>query len=362
MPKVAIIYLSFHSEPYIDDVASSLSKITYPKDKVEFVIVDNPHPKYGPSVRYINENILPLSGNVLPHTTVLSQEKNLGFSGGNNAGIKWAIENGFDYIYLHNNDGFVSTDFLEPLVNALENDKTIGAAQSLMMLFPETDLVNSSGNSTHYLGVGYCSDFRARKQDLIYPKVRETSYASGAAVMMRADILKKHGLWDEDFFLYHEDTEYSFRLRSLGYRVVTVMDSIFYHKYLFSRNEEKFYYIERNRLGLLLMYFKWQTLLLFFPAGLFLEIGFLFFAWRNGWLKEKIKVYGYWLKMDNWKKWLSKRKDAQKNRVVGDKKMLELATGEIIFEEKNINHPLLIYIGNPILSFYWRIIKKIIIW
>ena len=52
-PKIAIIYLSFHSEPYMDDVVSALKKITYPKDRLELVIVDNPHPEYGSSFRYI---------------------------------------------------------------------------------------------------------------------------------------------------------------------------------------------------------------------------------------------------------------------------------------------------------------------
>ena len=50
-PKIAIIYLSFHCEPYIDDVMSALKKLTYPKDKLAFVVVDNPHPEYGSSIR-----------------------------------------------------------------------------------------------------------------------------------------------------------------------------------------------------------------------------------------------------------------------------------------------------------------------
>ena len=109
-------------------------KITYPKDQVELVIVDNPHPEHGSSLRFLQENVLPLSGEELPHVTVLSQEVNLGFAVGNNAGIKWALDHDFDYIYLHNSDGFVSANFLQPLIAEMEKDKTIGVAQSLLLM------------------------------------------------------------------------------------------------------------------------------------------------------------------------------------------------------------------------------------
>ncbi|MDO8499617.1 MAG: glycosyltransferase family 2 protein [bacterium] len=361
-PKVAIVYLSFHSEPYIADVVSGLKKMTYPKDAVEFVIVDNPHPTHGSSARFLEENVLPLSGNDLPHTILLPQTTNLGFAGGNNVGIKWAIDHGFDYVYFHNNDGFVAANFLEPLVDAMETDKTVGAAQSLVLLHPETDLINTSGNSFHYLGIGFCNNLRVKKDNLQLPKISETSYASGAAMLMRVDLLKQFGIWDEDFFLYHEDIEYSFRLRMAGYKIIVAADSIFYHKYAFSRNKEKFYYIERNRFGVMLMFFKWPTLLLFLPMAIILEIGMLLFAWRSGWLDEKIKVYKYWLNADNIRLWLGKRTKIQQLRKIKDADLIKYFTGKVIFEEKSVNSPLLIYVGNPLMNLYWQVVKKLIIW
>jgi GT2 family glycosyltransferase len=137
-PKVAIIYLSYYSEPYLEDVILSLRDISYSKDKLEFVIVDNPHPEHGLSKKYIEERILPLSQNQLPHITYLPQEKNLGFCGGNNVGLTWAIEHGFDYAYLHNQDGFMDKECLQKLVEALENNPKIGCAQSVVALHPDT--------------------------------------------------------------------------------------------------------------------------------------------------------------------------------------------------------------------------------
>jgi len=362
MPKIAIVYLSFYCEPYIDDVVSALKKITYPKDKLELIIVDNPHPEHGHSVRYIEDNVMPLSGNEIPHTTLLPQKENLGFAGGNNAGVDWAIEHGFDYVFFHNNDGFVASNAFEPLVEAMEADKEIGLAQSLMLLHPETELLNSAGNSMHYLGFGYCDQYRTKVKDLDLPKIKEVSYASGAALMIRTDLIKKFGSWDHDFFLYHEDLEWSFRLRAAGYKIALISDSIFYHKYQFSRSITKFFWMERNRYGVMLMFFRWPTLLLLLPMALVLEVGLWLFAWRGKWVDKRVEVYKYWLKAKNWKLWLSKRKKIQKLRKVSDRYLLKFTVSGVYFQEKAMENPLLKYIGNPIMTVYYWVVVKLFIW
>lgn len=155
-PKIAIVYLLYyHNESYIDNLVSSLKKITYPKDKLELVIVANNHEKDGSFVHYINDVVMPLSGTEIPHTTLIVNKENLGFAVGNNQGADWAVANNFDYVFFHNNDGFFATNALEPLVETLESDKTIAIAQSLVLLHPETELINSTGNSFHYLGFGF---------------------------------------------------------------------------------------------------------------------------------------------------------------------------------------------------------------
>lgn len=361
-PKVAIIYLSYHSEIYLDDVISALEKSTYPKDKVEFVVVDNPHPQFGSSMRILEEKFLPVSGRTIPHVTLLPQKENLGFAGGNNAGIKWALDNGFEYIYFHNNDGFVAANFLEPLVAVLQEDKTVGAVQSLLMLYPETDLLNSSGNSFHYLGMGFCNNLRVKRNQLQLPKILETSYASGAAVLMRADLLRQYGLWDADFFMYHEDIEYSLRLKSAGYKIMVATDSVFYHKYSFGRNQVKFYFIERNRFGVMLMFFKWPTLILLLPMAIIFELGLIAFSIKQSWVKEKFRAYAYWLKLSSWKLWLQKRAYVQSVRTVSDQQLMKTFVGTIKFDEKSIKNPVLDYIANPVMNVYWAIVKKIIFW
>ncbi len=361
-PKVAIIYLSYNSDIYLDDVISALQKMTYPKEKVEFIVVDNPHPQFGSSMPNLEEKLLPISGISIPHVTLLPQRENIGFSGGNNVGIAWALEHGCTYVYLHNNDGFMAADCVEKLVAAMEADSQIGAAQSLLLLYPETELVNTAGNSFHYLGFGYCGNFRVKKSDLRLAPVEEVGYASGASIIMRAKLLREYGSWDKDFFLYHEDVEYSLRMKALGYKVCIVRDAVFYHKYQFSRNKDKFYYMERNRYGVMLMYFKWPTLLVLLPMALVMELGLVFFSIISGWFKVRMNVYAYWLSPKHWQLWLAKRKYIQYVRKVGDKQILKLATNKVLFDEKDINNPLLKYIANPLMTVYWAVAKRIIFW
>lgn len=362
-PKIGIVYLLYyHNESYIDDMVSALKKITYPKDRLELIIVANEHSEDGSFIHYIDASVVPLSGTELPRVTVLPQKGNLGFAGGNNIGTKWAIEHDCDYVFYHNNDGFVASNSFEPLVAALESDKTIGAAQSLMLLHPETELVNSAGNSFHYLGFGFCDKNRTPVKNVSLQPVEEVDYASGSALIVRADLIKKYGDWDHDFFMYHEDLEWSFRLRLRGYRTVVVRDSIFYHKYQFSRSIEKFYFMERNRHAVMLMFFKIPTLVFLFPIAFILEIGLWIFAFKNKYAHKRIEVYRYWLQPRNWRLWLQKRAKNQRERVITDRELFKHSVSEIRFQESEMQNLLLVYIGNPVMKVYWWVVVKGIIW
>ncbi len=383
MPRVAIIYLSFHSEPYLPDLIPALEKVTYPKDQWTFVVVDNPHPTHGLSMKALERDVLSRSEKSLPKVVLLPQETNSGFSGGNNAGIRWALENGFDYIYLLNNDALPEPGFLEPLVAALEANGTIGCAQSLITLYPRTDLLNTSGNAFHFLGFGYSNDYlvpmtsifirdamngvstlRMRPSQHPTPHtLHPINYASGAGVMLRADLLKEYGLWDEDFWLYHEDLEYSMRLKMHGYSVVCVYDSVIGHKYEFSRSITKFQFMERNRYAVLLMFYKIPTLILLLPALLGVELAMLFFAWKGGWFQQKMLAYKAWLSPKFWRIWLAKRKTLQSTRTINDRTLLSQSTvGEILFQEASTSTPIVKYFANPLLSLYRRIVLLIVRW
>jgi GT2 family glycosyltransferase len=194
------------------------------------------------------------------------------------------------------------------------------------------------------------------------PAVKDLAYASGAGFIISTELLKKYGSWDNDFFLYHEDLEFSLRLRINKYRVVCVRDSILYHKYEFSRSITKYYWMERNRFGVLLMFYKWPTLLLISPILFALELGLIVFALKGGWFMERMKVYQYWIQPSSWKLWLGKRAKTQAMRQIDDKAILKTCVSEVLFQETTMQNPLLTYVGNPIMKLYYNLIMMIIVW
>jgi GT2 family glycosyltransferase len=307
----------------------------------------------------------PLSKKELPEVVIVPQSKNLGFAGGNNVGIATALELECDYIFLHNQDGYVAEKTLEKMVSAAEVSPWFGALQSVILLHQDQEKINSAGNNFHFLGFGYCDNYKESYTALTpvnNERVTEVGYASGAALLLRASLVRKYGLLDEDFFMYHEDLEYSLRLKIAGFKAGVVNDSLFYHQYEFSRNPEKWYLMERNRYAVLLLYYRWRTLVLALPAGFVTEFGILFLAAKKGWLKEKAQVYWYWLKPTSWKFWLKKRAQIQRLRRVPDHELLRTAVGRISFDDPLVSNVLLTSVGNPILSWYWKILKKMLVW
>lgn len=361
-PRIAIVYLSYHCEPYMPLVVPAMEALTYPKSQLEFVIVDNPHPQYGPSVPYLEREVQPKSGVTLPKVTVLANEKNLGFAGGNNVGIEYALAHDFDYVFFLNNDAYPAPDCFDHLVAATEEDRTIGIAQSLILLHQNPSEINSSGNAIHYLGFGYCNDYHRVYQEGMYPGVMDVPYASGAALLVRSAVLRVMGGWDPDLFLYHEDMELCLRARTLlGARVVLVPASRVYHAYEFSRSIQKYYWMERNRFAVWLMYLRPWTLLLIAPAAIAMECGTFIFSLMRGWWREKLKVYSYWLNLSHWPLWLRKRRAIQRARRVGDRVLARYFVGRVLFQEHAVEHPLLTHVANPVFNAYWAVIKYLIV-
>ncbi len=344
-------------------VLPAMEAITYPKDRIEFVIVDNPHPKHGSSVEFLEREVMPKSEQTLPKVTIISNETNLGFAEGNNVGVDYAIAQKFDYVFFLNNDAYPEPDAFEKLVDAFEEDPTIGIAQSFLLLHKDPHAINTAGNAIHFLGFGYGLDYKLDERNQSYPAVGDVGYASGAAFMIPVPLLEKIGGWHDGFYLYHEDMEFSLRARMLeNKRVVMVRDSRVHHDYDFLRSITKYYWMERNRFATWLMYMKWKTLLILFPGWLLMEFAHLVFSLMRGWNKEKWRVYWYWLQPKNWKYWLGERKKIQKARQITDKELMKNFVGKIMFQEDAVESPLLKYIGNPIFNTYWTIARKVIFW
>ncbi|MBU4421841.1 glycosyltransferase family 2 protein [Candidatus Parcubacteria bacterium] len=399
-PKIGIIIVSYNSRPYLDDLFFSLSKITYPN----FLIVFIDNASTDGSADYVKEKF----GKQFSNLTILRSYKNLGFAEGNNVGFSYLEERGFDYAYLLNQDTAVSPDFLE---RALEKmDEKTGSVQSLIYLYnsaffgtprtppnpplerggkeerllegggkeerllassPEAPAwrekggmkINTLGNAIHFLGFGYCygygwskekadkylADWQKRDSEL------NIAYPSGAGTFFNMKALKKVGYFDEEFFMYHEDTDLGWRLRLAGYKNVLAPESVIHHKYEFSKAVKKYYFMERNRYLTIFKNYSATMLVLIAPALLVMELGLFIFSLSSGFWREKLRVYEYFLYPKNWSKICAKRRRTQKLRKAGDKEISKYFVGKILFQD--MDNFILRKIVNPVFNCYWKIIK-----
>jgi len=340
--KVLIVIVNFNSSEYGGDCFYSLKKINYPSDSYKILIIDNASTDN--SLEFIRQNFSQFE--------IIRNNKNLGFASANNQGCSYALANNFDYIYLLNQDTVVTPNFLQVAVSVAESNQVIGAVQSKLLL-PD-GRINSLGNDLHYLGFGFCRDYKQADHRASAQTV-EINFASAAGALYRLSALKQVGLFDQDFFLYHEDSDLSWRLKLAGYSVILALNSVVIHKYKFSHSVNAAYYLERNRYISLIKNYSGHTLLLILPAFIIWELGSLIYSFLSGKIFFRLKIYKYFINFSNWKKIITKRNSVQLLRRQPDRRVVKAFSGEIKFQE-NFN-PLVDYLFNPLLNWYWQAVK-----
>ena len=288
-----------------------------------------------------------------PGAEIIINKNNDGFAKGNNDALKLIIERDFDYAWVLNMDTEVASNALGKLVETLEKDERIGAVQSRLMLYNNKEKVNSLGNTTHFLGFGYCLGYQEKYIEK-KEEVADIFYPSGASVLFNLNILKKVGLFDEEFWMYNEDQDLGWRIWLAGYKCVINYQSVVYHNYEFSRSITKYYWMDRNRTIAILKNYSLPTLILIFPAWFIMELGLLIFSLQSGWFKKRLEVISYFFKARTWNYLKKARHDIQSNRKIKDNEILKMVSGKIWYQE--IADPKLKII-NPVFNAYFLLIK-----
>lgn len=236
LPLVSVITVNYDQPEVTCELLRSLNEITYPS--IEIIVVDNASPTRSPDM--ITKRF--------PEVKLIISKKNLGFAGGNNLGI---LEAKGSYLLLINNDTEVEPGFLEPLVQKLELDPTIGAVSPKIRYFYQKDTLQFAGFTPmnpvtiRNEGIGFNEKDKGQ-----YDEDRETSFAFGAAMLLPVNIVKKVGMMADIFFLYYEELDWFQRIRDAGYRIMYVHNSIVYHKDSITTGRLsplKIYYLNRGR-------------------------------------------------------------------------------------------------------------------
>ena len=254
-PTVTVIVIGWNGGRLLRDCLLSLREQTYP---CAVIVVDN-----GSS-----DGSQDLVRREFPEVRLIENGRNLGFGEGNNIGMRVAMKDdvaGVDYIALLNQDARADRHWVEHLVRTAEADRTIGAVGSRMLLESHPGLLNGTGVLVNLSGCAWDRGF-ARADGPMWRQPSDIVAASGGAVLLRVEALRKIGLFDADYFAYYEDVDLGIRLWEGGYRVVYCPDAEVTHHFSSTLGDEspgKLLLVHGNR---------WRFLLKHFPPGLLLRL------------------------------------------------------------------------------------------
>lgn len=331
---ISIIIVGYNSQKYLGSCLKSVFASSYENFRV--ILVDNN--SSDDSVEFVKKSF--------QDVVIIKNEDNFGFAKANNIGIEAALKMGTDYVLILNPDTMLDEKCLEILVGKAKN-KTI--LQPLILLSQDgkkTDLVNTNGNYLNFLGFSYCNSYKVKKDTVSAGNV---TLGSGAGSFIPAQALRDN-LFDEDFFMYHEDVDLFWRLRLAGYEIILVPQALIWHDYSFSRNKKKMFYAERNRLLFLFKNFSTKYLILILPLLLVNEILMIIFSLISGWLPFKLESYVSFFKLLP-KKLRDKRLIKHK---LTERELKKYLGAQIHYQEVSFDFIFLPY--NAILLLYWYVI------
>lgn len=256
MKKVSVIVLNYKTKDLSLKCVESVKKSNF--KNIEIIVLDNN------SNDGIEKNI-----EKDRDVTFIQNNENLGYAGGNNIGIRYALNNKTDFIFILNPDTVIEKNVISRLCEAIEEEKAGIAGPKI--LFDDKKTIWYAGgilDLANVLG-------RHRGVDKIdqgqYDKVEETDFVTGAAIFIRREVFELIGLFDEKYFLYLEDGDFCFRAKRNGFKTIFVPGAVVYHKNaqitgLGSALQD--YYISRNRLLFATKFLSWKVRFALFREAL----------------------------------------------------------------------------------------------
>jgi GT2 family glycosyltransferase len=241
-PKVIVVILNWNGGSDTTACIASVQEMDY--QNYQIVVIDNG--SVDGSADLIARNY--------PEIAILRNSENLGYAGGNNVGIRFALEQNADYVWLLNNDTQVRSDALRLLTSRAELADGIGLLSPLIRDYDAPHNIQFTGavanlRKRHFVTVQSAEDLSRRDVETVL---------WGTALLIKADLIRIIGLLDERYFAYQEDIDYSIRSIEAGFKNVLHTEAVVYHKsanssggnytrfrqYLLMRNE---HFIWRSR-------------------------------------------------------------------------------------------------------------------
>lgn len=244
--KVAIVILNWNGYEMLKTYLPSVIEHSKIND-CAVVVIDNNS----------SDNSLALLESEYPMVDVVRLDKNYGFAGGYNHGLK-SID-AYYYVLL-NSDVRVSDKWLEPIIDFMDKNLGVAACQPKLRSDREPERFEYAGAAGGFIdkyGYPFCRGrvFECVERDCgQYDDVTEIFWASGAALFVRTEMFWEVGGFDETFFAHMEEIDLCWRLKNRGYSIFCIPDSVVYHlgaATLKKENPFKTYLNFRNNLYML---------------------------------------------------------------------------------------------------------------
>jgi len=260
-PLVSIIILNWNGSADTAECLRSLRAIDYPR--YEIVLVDNASQ---------GDDVAQLRAEFGDSVRIIENDRNSGFAGGCNIGIRDAISRSPDYLLLLNNDTVVEPDFLSRMVEAARQLPDLAAACPKSYFYDEPEVLYSTGGTVNLWTASSRQVGRGERDRGQYERLERRNYADGVCMLIPRSAIDRVGLLDEDYFAYWEETDWCLRARERGlysYYVPSARirhkaarssapDSAFYYRFrrnafLCVRKRGRFYHVT----SALLLYLFW---------------------------------------------------------------------------------------------------------
>jgi hypothetical protein len=218
-PKVSVITVNWNNFNDSAECLESLRKTTYPN--FEVMVVDNGS---------VGDDVSLLKQKFGDSIRLIVNDKNSGFAGGCNIGIKDALARGADYVVLLNNDTVVAPDFLEGLVRVAQSDKRVGIAGGKVFCYELPELIWFAGGIINYRTGRTPIRGSGEADKGQFDEIVRVDWISGCFMFISRDVLQAVGMLDERFFFGWEDVDICVRAARKGFKVLFVPESRIWHK------------------------------------------------------------------------------------------------------------------------------------
>lgn len=259
-PRVTVVILNWNGKALTLDCLKSLESVSTPN--VAWVVVDNA--SADGSVEAIRE--------AYPERAkIIVNDSNLGFSQGNNVGVRHALEADADYVLLLNNDTVVDPGLIDSLIAPMVADPGIGITGPKIYYYTPRDQIWSAGGEV-FLSRGTARHIGIRQKDHgQFDERKDVDYVTGCALMVRREVVEAVGMLDPSYQAYFEDADWCMRARGAGFRIVYVPEGKVWHKISASTGGQMSRRKIRLKLGSTWRFFRryasarhWLTIPLFF--------------------------------------------------------------------------------------------------